>query len=141
MKHNGCMLIRGDSGNCVKVVTETVFKLWDIFGGTINSKGFKVLDSHVKAIYGDSITVQRCEEIYKILIENGFACNNVALGVGSFSMQWNDEDYNPNELKEGKWFDDGRIEIVEEFVKPQDVQVEKRGGEHDSSCYASNSRF
>lgn len=87
MNHDGCMLMRGDSGDCVEVVTQTVFKLWDQFGGTVNSKGYKVLDSHVKAIYGDSITVQRCEEIYKILMKNGFACSNVVLGVGSFSMQ------------------------------------------------------
>lgn len=87
MNHNGCMLMRGDSGDCVEVVTKTVFKLWEHFGGTVNSKGYKVLDPHVKAIYGDSITVQRCEEIYKILEENGFACSNVALGVGSFSFQ------------------------------------------------------
>lgn len=92
MNHNGCMLMRGDSGECVEVVTETVFKLWEEFGGTINSKGYKVLDPHVKAIYGDSITIQRCEEIYRILEENGFACSNVALGVGSFSMQCIEED-------------------------------------------------
>lgn len=87
MNHNGCLLVRGDSGDCVEVVTQTVFKLWDHFGGTVNSKGYKVLDPHVKAIYGDSITVQRCEQIYQILMDNGFACNNVALGVGSFSFQ------------------------------------------------------
>lgn len=92
MEHNGCMLMRGDSGDCVEVVTKTVFKLWEHFGGTINSKGYKVLDPHVKAIYGDSITVQRCEEIYKILMEHGFACSNVALGVGSFSFQCIEED-------------------------------------------------
>lgn len=92
LRHNGCMLMRGDSGDCVDVVTRTVFKLWDIFGGTVNSKGYKVLDPHVKAIYGDSITIQRCEEIYKILAEHGFACSNAALGVGSFSFQCVEED-------------------------------------------------
>ena len=92
MAHNGCMLMRGDSGDCVEVVTKTVFKLWEQFGGTVNSKGYKVLDPHVKAIYGDSITVQRCEEIYEILKTNGFACSNVALGVGSFSMHCIEED-------------------------------------------------
>lgn len=86
LNHNGCISIRGDSGDPVEVVTETVFHLWNIFGGIVNSKGYKVLDPHVKAIYGDSITPQRCEQIYKILEENGFAINNVALGVGSFSM-------------------------------------------------------
>lgn len=92
MNHNGCMLMRGDSGDCVEVVTKTVFKLWEEFGGTVNSKGYKVLDPHVKAIYGDSITVQRCEEIYRILMKNGFACSNVVLGVGSFSFQCIEED-------------------------------------------------
>jgi nicotinamide phosphoribosyltransferase len=28
--------------------------LWEVFGGTINSLGFKVLDSHIGLIYGDS---------------------------------------------------------------------------------------
>lgn len=92
LNHNGCMLMRGDSGDCVEVVTKTVFKLWEQFGGHINSKGYKVLDPHVKAIYGDSITIQRCEKIYQILMENGFACSNVVLGVGSFSFQCIEED-------------------------------------------------
>lgn len=87
MAHNGTLLIRGDSGDPVEIVTQTVYHLWDIFGGTVNSKGYKVLDPHVKALYGDSITVQRCEKIYAELKAHGFACNNVSLGVGSFSMQ------------------------------------------------------
>lgn len=87
LKHDGCMLVRGDSGDPVEIVTQTVFHLWNTFGGTVNSKGFKVLDPHVKALYGDSITPERCERIYQILTERGFACNNVSLGVGSFSMQ------------------------------------------------------
>lgn len=87
MNHNGCLLVRGDSGDPVEVVTQTVFHLWEQFGGTVNSKGYKVLDPHIKAIYGDSITPTRAEQIYNILVENGFAASNVALGVGSFSMQ------------------------------------------------------
>ncbi len=86
LAHDGCLLVRGDSGDCVDIVTRTVFELWKQFGGTTNSKGYKVLDPHVKALYGDSITVQRAEQIYQILEENGFAAQNVSLGVGSFSM-------------------------------------------------------
>ena len=92
LAHDGCFLVRGDSGDCVEVVTKTVFKLWDIFGGHVNSKGYKVLDPHVKALYGDGITVQRAEEIYKILEENGFSAQNVSLGVGSFSFHCIEED-------------------------------------------------
>ena len=86
LKHNGTFLVRGDSGDIVDVVTQTVFKLWDIFGGTVNSKGYKVLDPHIKAIYGDSVTEERAEIIYQILMDHGFAACNVSLGVGSFSM-------------------------------------------------------
>ena len=92
MAHNGCFLVRGDSGDCVDVVTKTVFKLWELFGGTVNAKGYKVLDPHVKALYGDSITVERAEKIYQILMDNGFAACNVSLGVGSFSMHCIEED-------------------------------------------------
>ena len=87
LNHDGFISIRGDSGDPVSVITETVYRLWDIFGGTVNSKGYKVLNPHVKAIYGDSITPQRCEQIYSLLAKNGFAINNVSLGVGSFSME------------------------------------------------------
>ena len=87
LAHDGFISIRGDSGDPVSVITETVFHLWNIFGGSVNSKGYKVLNPHVKAIYGDSITPQRCREIYSILEEKGFAISNVSLGVGSFSME------------------------------------------------------
>ena len=92
LKHNGYIGIRGDSGDPVEIATETVKRLWNTFGGTVNKKGYKVLDTHIKAIYGDSITPQRAESIYRILTENGFACNNVLLGVGSFSMQCLEQD-------------------------------------------------
>lgn len=86
LAHNGTILFRGDSGDPVEIVTSMVFRLWDIFGGTVNEKGYKVLNKHVKAIYGDSITPQRCKNIYSILEENGFSIENVVLGVGSFSF-------------------------------------------------------
>ena len=85
--HNGTLLIRGDSGDPVEVVTKTVFELAEIFGTTMNNKGYKVLNPKIKAIYGDSITIQRAQKIYEILERKGFAANNVVLGVGSFSMQ------------------------------------------------------
>ena len=83
---NGTLYVRGDSGDPVEIVTDTVKHLWETFGGTTNSKGYKVLDSHIRAIYGDSITQQRAEKIYSILEKEGFAADNVALGAGSFSM-------------------------------------------------------
>jgi len=74
-----------------KVLNESEFKgvielLWDTFGGTINEQGYKVLDPHIGAIYGDSITLERAEQICERLKAKGFASTNVVLGIGSYSM-------------------------------------------------------
>ena len=61
--------------------------LWDIFGGTINEAGYKVLDSHIGAIYGDSITYDRARQIFKRLEKKGFASSNIVLGIGSYTYQ------------------------------------------------------
>ena len=76
LNRDGKVVIRGDSGDPVKIICGdkdapkdspeykgTVQLLWEIFGGEINSKGYKVLNSKIGAIYGDSITVERCEEM------------------------------------------------------------------------------
>lgn len=78
--------------------------LWDIFGGTINEQGYKVLDSHIGAIYGDSITLQRQKDIYNRLALKGFACTNIVLGVGSYTYQMNTRDTLGFAAK-GAWFE------------------------------------
>ena len=59
---------------------------------TINEQGYKVLDSHIGAIYGDSITIDRANEICERLEAKGFASTNVVLGIGSFTYQYNTRD-------------------------------------------------
>lgn len=66
--------------------------LWDVFGGTVNAQGYKVLDPHIGAIYGDSITLDRAEEICERLKAKGFATSNIVLGIGSFTYQYNTRD-------------------------------------------------
>ena len=66
--------------------------LWDIFGGTINEKGYKVLNPKVGIIYGDSITLERQKEIYKRLEEKRFCASNLVLGVGSYTYQFRSRD-------------------------------------------------
>lgn len=114
MARDGKLVIRPDSGDPVDIIcglntnpnpcksiegldTEPEIKgvielLWDVFGGTINEQGYKVLDSHIGAIYGDSITIDRAEEICKRLEAKGFASTNIVLGVGSFTYQYNTRD-------------------------------------------------
>lgn len=78
-------------------ITESEFKgsiqlLWETFGGTVNDKGFKELDSHIGLIYGDSITLERQWEILERLAENGFASSNVVLGIGSYTYNYSTRD-------------------------------------------------
>lgn len=110
LARDGKLVIRPDSGDPVDIICGLVggspnynlsnsseYKgvielLWDIFGGTTNSSGFKVLDPHIGAIYGDSITLERADEICKRLADKGFASTNIVLGIGSYTYQYNTRD-------------------------------------------------
>jgi nicotinamide phosphoribosyltransferase len=111
LARDGKLVIRPDSGDPVHILCGYSGKegdeyvdpstpegkgvielLWDVFGGTINEQGYKVLDSHIGAIYGDSITIDRADEICKRLEAKGFASTNVVLGIGSFTYQYNTRD-------------------------------------------------
>lgn len=101
MSRDGKLVIRPDSGNPVDIICGTVLiggktpeekglieVLYEIFGGQINELGFKVLDSHIGAIYGDSITLEIAKEICEKLYKKGFATTNVVFGIGSYSYQY-----------------------------------------------------
>jgi nicotinamide phosphoribosyltransferase len=60
--------------------------LWDIFGGTVSDKGYKMLNERLGLIYGDSITQQRAFDILNKLKDKGFASNNIVFGVGSYTL-------------------------------------------------------
>jgi nicotinamide phosphoribosyltransferase len=126
MARDGKLVIRPDSGDPVDIIcgsfleedkkynpSDTVWTneekgvielLWDIFGGTVNEQGYKVLDPHIGAIYGDSITLDRQIKIYKRLESKGFASTNIVLGVGSFTYQMNTRDTFGFAAK-GAWFE------------------------------------
>ncbi|WP_407265270.1 nicotinate phosphoribosyltransferase [Tenacibaculum maritimum] len=101
---NGKVVIRPDSGDPVAIICGNpngktnaekkgvIQLLWDTFGGSTNTKGYKELDGHIGAIYGDSITLERATEICERLKQKGFASTNVVLGIGSFTYQYNTRD-------------------------------------------------
>jgi nicotinamide phosphoribosyltransferase len=121
LARDGKLVIRPDSGNPVDILCGDAFTemgqyvgkgtpdylelidntpqakgvielLWDVFGGIVNEQGYKVLDPHIGAIYGDSITIERADEICRRLEAKGFASTNVVLGIGSFTYQYNTRD-------------------------------------------------
>lgn len=62
--------------------------LWDTFGGSTNKKGFKELHPNIGCIYGDSITLERAEDICKRLSDKGFASTSWVAGIGSYTYQY-----------------------------------------------------
>jgi nicotinamide phosphoribosyltransferase len=84
---------RGNLPSTVRPEQKGVIQLlWETFGGTINDEGYRVLDPHIGAIYGDSITYERADEITKRLAQKGFASTNVVLGVGSYTYTYKTRD-------------------------------------------------
>lgn len=112
MAREGKLVIRPDSGDPVDILCGheggpwhsavgkgVVERLWDHFGGTVNAEDFKQLDSHIGAIYGDSITEDRANRICSRLAQKGFASTNVVLGIGSFTYQYVTRDTYGNAIK------------------------------------------
>lgn len=104
LARDGKLVIRPDSGDPVKILCGNpagrtaaeqmgvVQLLWTGFGGTTDDYGYRTLDPHIGTIYGDSITLDRAEEITRRLEGAGFASTNVVFGVGSFSYQYQTRD-------------------------------------------------
>lgn len=103
LARDGKVVIRPDSGDPVDIICGNpkgisdadqkgvVELLWDVFGGTVTNEGFRVLDPHIGAIYGDSINLARAEEICERLKAKGFA-SQVVFGIGSYTYQYNTRD-------------------------------------------------
>lgn len=72
--------------------------LYDIFGGTESPTGLKLLHDNIGAIYGDSITLERQQQIIERLEAKGFA-GIVVLGVGSYSYQYVTRDTHGSAVK------------------------------------------
>lgn len=105
MARDGRVVIRPDSGDPVKIIcgdpdapvgspeyAGAYELLGDIFGTTLTPNGYKMLDTHIGLIYGDSITLERQKEIYRRLEEKEFAATNLVLGVGSYTYQYKSRD-------------------------------------------------
>lgn len=148
LARNGKLVIRPDSGDPVEIICgsnvwsskedfeETdrtdwdlnalpkekgvIELLWDVFGGTVNEKGYKVLDQHIGVIYGDSITLDRAEQICQRLADKGFASTNVVLGIGSYTYNYNTRDTLGMAIKSTycQVYNNGQIEQREIFKDP-----------------------
>ena len=83
----GTLVVRPDSGDATRVPIDTVEMLGEIFGFTVNAKGFKVLAPCVRVIQGDGITPKTIEILLAALEERGWSAENLAFGMGAGLLQ------------------------------------------------------
>lgn len=129
LERDGTFVIRPDSGDPVDILcgTESEFGkgvtaeekglvecLWEQFEGTYTEEGYKLLDSHIGAIYGDSITLERQAEIISRLEAKDFV-PSVVLGVGSYSYQYVTRDTHGSAVKATSvvW-DDEQVDVCKD---------------------------
>lgn len=132
MARDGRLVIRPDSGDPVKIIigdpegkTEAERKgliecLWDIFSGIVNELGYKVLDPHIGAIYGDSITLERARLISEGLKQKGFASTNIVYGIGSFTYSYKSRDNLAQAIKATYVDVEGEERLIQKDPKTDD---------------------
>lgn len=92
---NSKVVFRPDSGNPEYIICGdptapvnsnewkgAVRLLDEMFGSTVNRKGYKVLNPKVGLIYGDGMYLARFERTLARLAEMGYAASNLVIGVG-----------------------------------------------------------
>lgn len=98
MARDGKVVIRPDSlaetrtkvfpGHRIESVEEqivnTLSALYATFGGTVNSKGYKVLDPHVGLLHGEGINLDNVSKLFEAIKNAGFSTENIVLGVGAY---------------------------------------------------------
>lgn len=156
MGRDGRIVIRPDSGNPVEILTGTidvrtpegraeylqklqdgtmtvqeagvVQLLWNEFQGTTNELGFKMLDTHVGVIYGDSMTRDRIKEVWERLAARGFASGDFVAGFGSFSYSYVSRDTFQSAVK-ATWaeFDGKPYDLQEDPIADSGIKKSAKG--------------
>ena len=84
---NARLVLRPDSGVPEEESVAVLYILWEKFGGTLNSKGYRVLDPKVRMIYGDGINEESIERICHEVKAHGFSLENMCFGMGGALLQ------------------------------------------------------
>jgi nicotinamide phosphoribosyltransferase len=93
LSRKGTIVVRPDTGFPPEVSTEIINMLWDSYGGTINDNGYKVLDPHIKIIYGDGIDGEMISRIlHDVVTIHKFAPSNIIFGSGGAILQKHNRD-------------------------------------------------
>ena len=81
------LVVRPDSGDPKRTLLEVFNILFDKFGYTVNSKGFRVLPPQIRVIQGDGVNILSIMEIYNMLREEKISAENLVFGMGGKLLQ------------------------------------------------------
>lgn len=132
LDRDGKFVVRPDSprfkgDTCADQVYWIVDKLWTSFGGTVNSKGYRVLNPKVGVIYGDGIDTDDIEDTLTLLEMNKFSSENCVFGMGGGLLQRGlDRDTQRSAFKCCNQVIDSKS--VDIYKKPSDVTKSSKKG-------------
>lgn len=105
LARDGKYVVRPDSGDPMLILCGDpnaeagspanlgTFRLMEnLFGATVNSKGFKELNSKVGVIYGDGMYYDRYVSILTKMKAMGYANTNLVIGIGGLLLQQHNRD-------------------------------------------------
>jgi nicotinamide phosphoribosyltransferase len=87
MQRDGIVVIRPDSGDPCVTVLRCLEILGEKFGTSINERGYKVLDPHVRLIQGDGIDPQAVYDILDVMEAGRWSVDNIVFGSGGGLVQ------------------------------------------------------
>ena len=127
LKRDGKWVVRPDSGDPATQAVLALNALWTSFGGEVNAKGYKVLNSKVGVIYGDGINVNSVTKILKAVIDAKFAVSNIIFGMGGKLLQGVNRDTQGMAIKASWGVVDGNPRDIQKTTKTDPGKASKKG--------------
>lgn len=125
--NGGTLVVRPDSGDATRVPIDTIEMLGEIFGSTVNVRGFKVLHPAVRVIQGDGVTPDTIQVLLNRLEERGWSAENLAFGMGGGLLQKLNRDTLRFAMKANARLDvEGRWTGVSKMPKTDPAKASKR---------------
>jgi nicotinamide phosphoribosyltransferase len=125
LARDGRLVIRPDSGDPVMTLKVLLHILWEEIGGTVNDKGFKVLNDKVRLIQGDGVNYDSIKEILDMFVAEGFSTENIVMGCGTVLLQNHNRDTQKFAIKCCNIVIDG----VEQPVIKDPTEIDAQGNE------------
>jgi nicotinamide phosphoribosyltransferase len=87
LDRSGVLVIRPDSGDPARTLTEVFDILFRQFGATTNRKGYRVLPPQIRVIQGDGVHLDSIKQILQTLDDQKIAAENLVFGMGGKLLQ------------------------------------------------------